>query len=48
MTTWLEPFIYHPLIVYWGLQGNYDYFIKKKKSWGKMTRAGFDISKQKK
>lgn len=48
LTTWLEPFIYHPLIVYWGLRGNYDYFIKKKKSWGKMTRAGFDISKTKK
>ena len=48
MTTWLEPFLYHPLVVYWGLRGNYDYFIKKKKTWGKMTRAGFNISKQKK
>lgn len=48
MTTWLEPFIYHPLVVYWGLRGNFDYFIKKKKSWGKMTRAGFDVPKPKK
>ena len=48
MTTWLEPFIYHPLVVYWGLRGNYDYFVKKKKSWGKMTRAGFDVPKPKK
>ena len=48
MTSWLEPFFYHPLIVYWGLRGNFDYFIRKKKSWGKMTRAGFEMPKYKK
>jgi poly-beta-1,6-N-acetyl-D-glucosamine synthase len=41
LTSWLEPIFYHPLIVYWGLRGNYDYFIRKKKAWGNMTRAGF-------
>lgn len=41
VTSWLEPFFYHPLIVYWGIRGNYDYFIRKKKAWGKMTRSGF-------
>lgn len=41
ITSWLEPLFYHPLVVYWGLRGNYDYFVKKKKTWGKMTRAGF-------
>lgn len=48
LTAWLEPFFYHPLVVYWGLRGNFDYFIKKKKSWGKMTRAGFEMPKYKK
>ncbi|MBN2635732.1 MAG: glycosyltransferase family 2 protein [Prolixibacteraceae bacterium] len=48
VTAWLEPFFYHPLVVYWGLRGNFDYFIRRKKSWGKMTRAGFAMPKYKK
>lgn len=48
LTSWLEPFFYHPLVVYWGLRGNFDYFIRRKKSWGKMTRAGFQMPKYKK
>lgn len=48
LTAWLEPFFYHPLVVYWGLRGNFDYFIRRKKSWGKMTRAGFAMPKYKK
>ena len=41
MTAWVEPLLYHPLILYWSLRGNYDYFIKKKKTWGNMPRVGF-------
>jgi len=41
LTAWVEPLLYHPCVVYWSLRGNYDYFIRKKKSWGKMTRVGF-------
>lgn len=41
LTSWLDPVFYHPLVVYWGIRGNIDYFIRKKKSWGKMTRVGF-------
>jgi len=41
LTSWIEPFFYHPLIVYWGIRGNFDYFVRKKKGWGKMTRTGF-------
>lgn len=41
LTAWIEPICFHPLVVYWALRGNYDYFIKKKKTWGKMTRVGF-------
>ncbi len=41
LTAWLEPFLYHPLLVYWAIRGNFDYFILKKKGWGNMTRVGF-------
>lgn len=41
LTSWLEPILYHPLVVYWALRGNFDYFFKKKKGWGTMTRVGF-------
>ena len=41
VTSWLEPFFYHPFTVYWAIRGNIDYFIRKKKGWGKMTREGF-------
>lgn len=42
LTSWLEPFFYHPLIVYWGLRGNWDYFVKRKRVWGNMVREGFN------
>jgi hypothetical protein len=45
LTSWVEPILYHPFIVYWGLRGNFDYFIMKKRAWGKMTRTGFSKSK---
>jgi hypothetical protein len=41
LTAWIEPIIFHPLVVYWALRGNFDYFIRKKKTWGNMTRVGF-------
>ncbi len=41
VTSWLEPFYFHPLVTWWSLRGNWDYFIRKKKAWGKMTREGF-------
>ncbi|MEK7719748.1 MAG: glycosyltransferase [Bacteroidota bacterium] len=41
VTSWLEPFFYHPMITWWALRGNWDYFVRKKKAWGKMTREGF-------
>ena len=37
----LEPFLYHPIIVYCSLKGFYDEITGKKKSWGVMTRKGF-------
>jgi len=38
--SFLEPFIYHPLILYWEIKGNFD-FLTGKKAWGKMSRNGF-------
>lgn len=37
-----EMFIYHPLNTLFSLKGNFDYFIKRKKGWGKMKREGFN------
>jgi len=39
-TAFLEPFFYHPLVVFWAIKGNIDYF-RGKKQWGKMDRKGF-------
>ena len=40
-TALLEPFIYHPLVLFASLWGNFDYFINRKRVWGKMERKGF-------
>lgn len=37
----LEPFIYHPIILYCALKGYYDELVGKKMQWGEMTRKGF-------
>lgn len=42
VTAWLEPFLFHPFVVYWALKGNFDYFVRKKSGWGQMTRSGFE------
>jgi len=41
LTAWIEPILFHPFVVYWAMRGNFDYFIRKKKSWGSMTHVGF-------
>jgi len=45
-TAFLEPFIFHPFIVWSAIQGHIDYF-KKKNSWGEMTRQGLTPGQQK-
>ena len=42
LTAWIEPILFHPLVVYWALRGNFDYFIRKKRTWGNMSRVGFN------
>lgn len=38
--SFIEPFIYHPLVLFWEIKGNIDY-LTGKKHWGKMDRSGF-------
>lgn len=40
LTALIEPILFHPRIVWWGILGNID-LLKGKKSWGEMTRKGF-------
>lgn len=40
LTALTEPFYFHPFVVWSAIKGYIDY-IRKKKSWGEMTRQGF-------
>jgi len=41
----LEPFLFHPFVVWSAIQGNID-LIRKRNSWGEMTRQGFAAEKK--
>lgn len=45
LMAFIEPFIYHPLIVFFALRGYYFFIIGKKHSWGNMQRQGFGQKK---
>lgn len=40
----IEPFIFHPFVVWSAIRGNID-LIRKKKAWGEMSRQGFAVQK---
>ncbi|MEJ7778538.1 MAG: glycosyltransferase [Daejeonella sp.] len=44
VTAFLEPFIFHPFVVWSAIRGNID-LLRKKNSWGEMTRQGFSKPK---
>jgi cellulose synthase/poly-beta-1,6-N-acetylglucosamine synthase-like glycosyltransferase len=44
-TAFIEPFVFHPFIVWSAVKGNID-LLRKKKSWGEMTRQGFPSTKK--
>lgn len=46
-TAMLEPLIYHPVIMWSAVMGNFD-LLRGKKSWGVMSRAGLTNPKKKK
>ncbi len=41
-TAMLEPFVFHPFVIWSAIRGNID-LIRKKNSWGEMTRQGFNV-----
>ena len=43
----LEPFILHPLTLFFAVKGNIEY-LRGNRSWGKMERRGFLHNKEKK
>ncbi len=42
LIAFLEPFLYHPLIVWFAIKGNWDFFVNRQRAWGKMERKGFE------
>lgn len=40
-----EPFIYHPMVVFFSIRGYWNYIVGKRAVWGEMTRKGFAIKK---
>lgn len=44
LTSLFEPFIYHPMITLFSLKGYFDFIVKRKSTWGVMTRKGFNNS----
>ncbi len=45
LTCMIEPFIFHPFVVYSAIRGNIDY-LRGKKSWDKLARKGFSPNQQ--
>jgi multisubunit Na+/H+ antiporter MnhE subunit len=44
LTAVLEPFVFHPFVVWSAIRGNID-LLRKKNSWGEMSRQGFTTKK---
>ena len=44
LTAVIEPVFFHPFIVYWSLQGNWDIMFGKNE-WGVMIKEGFSKTK---
>lgn len=40
MTAFVEPFVFHPFVVWSAVRGNWD-LMRKKNGWGEMSRQGF-------
>lgn len=45
MMAFIEPFVFHPFVVWSAVKGNWDYFFEGKKQWGAMKRVGFQKPK---
>lgn len=38
----IEPFIYHPVLIYFSLKGYFNFLTSREMEWGTMTRQGFN------
>lgn len=38
----IEPFIYHPMLIYFSLRGYFNFLTSREMEWGTMTRQGFE------
>ncbi len=48
VTAFIEPFVYHPMIMFFSLKGYFSYVTSRELAWGTMTRQGFDNEDEKK
>jgi cellulose synthase/poly-beta-1,6-N-acetylglucosamine synthase-like glycosyltransferase len=48
LTAFIEPILYHPLIMFFSLKGYFSYITSRELAWGTMTRKGFDNDDEKK
>ena len=46
LASMLEPFIYHPFLVYCSLMGYCKFLFQTRSSWGKMSRKGYNAKKK--
>ena len=42
----LEPFIFHPFVIFFSIKGYFNYIFRKRAVWGEMTRKGFTSRKR--
>jgi len=47
LMAFIEPFVYHPLIVFFALKGYYNFVTGRKHVWGNMQRQGLGAQKKK-
>ena len=48
LTAFIEPILYHPMIMFFSLKGYFSYVTSQELAWGTMTRKGFDNEDEKK
>ena len=41
----IEPFLYHPMIMFFSLKGYFSFTTSRELAWGTMTRQGFEKDK---
>jgi hypothetical protein len=40
----VEPFVFHPIVLFFSIKGNWFFFTRKQLKWGDMKRKGFNDS----